>query len=73
MLDDSRLTRRPGSTRKHPEAELPMHAPGMYPRGHEPTAGDGVSTVTHGSRSPRASCIICGCPIWDLLCVSAPV
>jgi hypothetical protein len=38
---ESGLTRRPGSTRK-----LPMHAPGMYPRGHEPT-GDGVSTVIY--------------------------
>eukprot|EP00966_Prymnesium_polylepis_P025198 581234-Prymnesium_polylepis.1 len=27
-----------------------MHAPGMYPRGHEPT-GDGVSTVRVRSQS----------------------
>ena len=59
-LDDARRLKTLTPSRKHPEApgstrKLPMHAPGMYPRGHEP-ARHGVSTVTPPPASSLRAC-----------------
>eukprot|EP00966_Prymnesium_polylepis_P118452 2739016-Prymnesium_polylepis.1 len=61
----------PRVTKHGPATNVPDAAPGT-PRASPIPGGGFAPPPIPGTRPPMNVFFICGCPIWDLLCVSAP-